>query len=58
MPKLYVVLKALKDDGKLSLMETVAIAAACELVVALPHEEQKRELGTKVLPVLEGLLRE
>ena len=57
MSKLYDTLSKLKRDGTLSLMETVAIAAACEHVIALPQAE-KITLGTKVLPVLEALLKD
>lgn len=57
MARLYKILTDLKHDGKLSMMEGVAIAACCEHVAALPEEERKT-LGTKVVPVVLELLKE
>ena len=55
MSKLYTLLRELQQSGKLTLMETVAVAAACELAVAAEHEDH---IGRKVYPVLKNLLKD
>ena len=53
MSKLYTLLRELTGSNKLTMLEAIAVAAACELAVA---DEHGAHIGTKVHPVLKDLL--